>query len=230
MRSTVESRAARRIADACRRLSPLLADESDSFQPGAADAIRTAGLHLLPVPADRGGLGGNLTEAVEALAAIGAVDGATALGLAMHYQVVGGAVEGGGWPAAPFDRLLSAVVRDGALVNAASTEEGSGSPSRGGLPDTRAVRPGDAYRLTGEKTWTTWLPALRFAVVSARIVDGAGLTVGLAAGRRARGGPVPRRSRGAGRRAAARIRRARHAGIGVRAASTDATSPSRRTC
>ena len=73
------------------------------------------------------------------------------------------------------EHLLRAVVREGALVNAASTEEGTGSPSRGGLPDTRAVRAGDFYLLSGEKTYTTWLPVLRFAVVSARLEDQPGV-------------------------------------------------------
>jgi alkylation response protein AidB-like acyl-CoA dehydrogenase len=46
------------------------------------------------------------------------------------------------------------------------------APSRGGLPDTRAEKTPDGYRVTGEKTFTTWLPALRFALVSARLISG----------------------------------------------------------
>ena len=75
------------------------------------------------------------------------------------------------WPAAPLETLVAAVRAEGAFVNAASSEEGSGSPSRGGLPDTRARRTADGYRVTGEKTFTTWLPALRYALVSARVVE-----------------------------------------------------------
>ena len=61
-------------------------------------------------------------------------------------------------------------------MNSASTEEGSGSPARGGLPSTVARPDGDGFVLDGEKTWTTWLPALRFAIVSARLAaaDAAG--------------------------------------------------------
>jgi alkylation response protein AidB-like acyl-CoA dehydrogenase len=167
-----------RVADACVRLATVVADAPDAFQPAAVDAIRAAGLHLLPVPEAAGGLGGSLLDAVEALAAVGAVDGATALGLAMHFQVVGAAVEASSWPPAPLEHVLRAVVRDGALVNAASTEEGTGSPSRGGLPDTRAVWAGDFYLLSGEKTYTTWLPVLKFAVVSARVEDQQGVDSG----------------------------------------------------
>jgi alkylation response protein AidB-like acyl-CoA dehydrogenase len=143
----------------------------DEFRPAAVDAVRSNGLHLLTVPAARGGLGAGMAECVAALAAVGAVDGSTALGLAMQTHVLGSAVESGAWPAAPLDTVLAAAVAEGALINAASSEEGSGSPSRGALPDTRAERTQDGYRLTGEKTFTTWLPALRYALVSARIVD-----------------------------------------------------------
>jgi alkylation response protein AidB-like acyl-CoA dehydrogenase len=157
-----------RVEDAKRRLRGL-AGSPDDFRPEAVDAVRAAGLHLLTLPSDRGGLGARLHESVEVLAAVGAEDGSTALGLAMQTHVLGSAVESGAWPVVPFERLLSAARDEGALVNAASSEEGSGSPARGGLPATRAVRRGDAYVLTGEKTFTTWLPALRFALVSARL-------------------------------------------------------------
>ena len=91
----------------------------------------------------------------------------------MHLHVTGAAARSSSWPPATRDRLFRAVVDEGALINAASTEEGGGSPARGAIPGTVAkpVDDGVTWRLTGEKTWTTWLPALRFALVSAR-VDG----------------------------------------------------------
>jgi alkylation response protein AidB-like acyl-CoA dehydrogenase len=154
-------------------------DATDDFRPAAVDAVRSAGLHLLTVPAARGGLGAAMAESAAVLAAIGAVDGSTALGLAMQTHVLGSAVESGAWPAAPLDLAIDAAINEGALINAASSEEGSGSPSRGGLPDTRAQRTPDGFRVTGEKTFTTWLPALRFALVSARLdSEGNSITVG----------------------------------------------------
>jgi alkylation response protein AidB-like acyl-CoA dehydrogenase len=66
--------------------------------------------------------------------------------------------------------VFRAIVHDGALVNNAATEEGGGSPARGALPGTTAVPEADgSWRLTGEKTWTTWLPNLTHAFVTARI-------------------------------------------------------------
>jgi alkylation response protein AidB-like acyl-CoA dehydrogenase len=68
------------------------------------------------------------------------------------------------------ERLWRAIVDDGALLNNAATEEGGGSPARGAIPGTIARRVEDGtYRLTGEKTWTTWLPSLSHAIVTARI-------------------------------------------------------------
>jgi alkylation response protein AidB-like acyl-CoA dehydrogenase len=159
---------AARAASAAAALRAL-PGSSDEFRPAAVDAIRAAGLHLLTLPPDLGGLGGRMGDAVDVLAEIAAADAGVALGLAMQTHVVGSAVESGAWPSAPFDRLVAAIRDEGALINAASTEDGSGSPSRGGLPDTSAIRDGAPFRVTGEKTFTTWLPALRFALVSVRL-------------------------------------------------------------
>ena len=58
----------------------------------------------------------------------------------------------------------------GALLNNAATETGGGSPARGAIPGTLASPDSTgAWRLTGEKTWTTWLPNLTHAFVTARL-------------------------------------------------------------
>jgi alkylation response protein AidB-like acyl-CoA dehydrogenase len=116
-----------------------------------------------------------MAESADALMALGALDGATGLGFAMQVHVVGALVDSAGVPEALRDAVFRSVVDDGALLNNAGTEEGGGSPARGAIPGTTAVAEGDgpdaAWRLTGEKTWTTWLPNLTHAFVSAR-VDG----------------------------------------------------------
>jgi alkylation response protein AidB-like acyl-CoA dehydrogenase len=160
------------VADATRRLSAL--DLGDAFEPGAAAAIVDAGLHRLCVPVSAGGLGATMTQAAEALAAIGAIDGATALGLAMQTHVVGALRESDALPEPVRERVYRAIVDQGALVNNAATEEGGGSPARGAVPGTTArLAPDGAWRLTGEKTWTTWLPNLTHAFVTARLTGAA---------------------------------------------------------
>jgi alkylation response protein AidB-like acyl-CoA dehydrogenase len=152
----------------------------DDFDPRAAEAIVRSGLHRLVVPIADGGMGGGMVDAAEALLAIGGIDGSTALGFAMHLHVSGAAFQGAGWPAVLRERLVRAVVDEGGLVNAASTEESGGSPSRGAIPGTVA-EPDTAggWRLTGEKTWTTWLPVLRLALISARLGSSDPALIGL---------------------------------------------------
>jgi alkylation response protein AidB-like acyl-CoA dehydrogenase len=158
------------VEDALGRLGAL--DLGERFEPRAAEAIVGSGLHRLVVPASAGGLGARMAEAAGVLMRLGAVDGSTALGFAMQVHVVGALVDSTGVPAGLRDRVFRAVVDDGALVNNAATEEGGGSPARGALPGTTAVAESDGtWRLTGEKTWTTWLPNLTHAFVTAR-VDG----------------------------------------------------------
>lgn len=156
------------LADATTRLATL--DLGDRFEPAAARAIVGSGLHRLCVPVDAGGFGATVEEAARVLASLGALDGATALGVAMQTHVVGALRASAAIPEATRTRLYRAIVDDGALLNNASTEEGGGSPARGAIPGTIAREgPDGRWRLTGEKTWTTWLPILAFAFVTARL-------------------------------------------------------------
>jgi alkylation response protein AidB-like acyl-CoA dehydrogenase len=158
-----------RLQDALSRLESI--EPGDAFDARVPEALVASGLHAAVVPVEHGGLGGGVRDAVGMLSAIATIDGSTALGFAMHVHVVGSMAESAGWPDGLRDWLYRRIVEDGALLNAASTEEGGGSPARGALPDTTAEPDGEGYRISGEKTWTTWLPALRYALVSARLAD-----------------------------------------------------------
>jgi len=158
------------LAEAIRHLRPLVVGEA--FDPAIPAALVRAGLHRLPLPEAAGGLGGHLGEAVRVLAALGAVDGSAALGLAMHVHTLGAAVESGLWPKPLLDEVFRAVREEGALLNLTATEERGGSPARGAIPATVARRQGPGWVVDGEKSWATWLPALRYAVVTARLDDG----------------------------------------------------------
>ncbi|TME84306.1 MAG: acyl-CoA dehydrogenase [Chloroflexi bacterium] len=157
-----------KLADAVERLRALNL-EDERFRPEVPAALVGAGLHAICLPADAGGLGAGMREVVLVQLALGAVDGSAALGLGMHQHVLGSAVESGGWPGAVRDNVYRAIREEGALLNSAATEERGGSPARGALPETTARIEGDIAVLRGEKTWTTWLPALRFALVSATL-------------------------------------------------------------
>ena len=165
-----------------RALGPLGALAlGDAFEPRAAAAILDAGLGPLCVPNAAGGLEATMEEAAEVLATLGAVDGSTGLGFAMQVHVTGALRDGGGIDAAMRDEVWRSVVGGRALLNNAATEEGGGSPARGAIPGTvashdppvpaatDATDARDGWRLTGEKTWTTWLPVLTHAFVTARL-------------------------------------------------------------
>jgi alkylation response protein AidB-like acyl-CoA dehydrogenase len=145
----------------------------DACEPRAAAAIVESGLHRVCVPTDAGGLGASMAEAAEVLMALGAVDGSTALGFAMQVHVTSAMRDAATFPEAVRERLYKAIVEDKALLNNAATEEGGGSPARGAIPGTTAAADADGtWWLTGEKTWTTWLPNLAYVFVTARIGDG----------------------------------------------------------
>jgi alkylation response protein AidB-like acyl-CoA dehydrogenase len=111
-----------------------------------------------------------MADSAEVLMALGALDGATALGFAMQVHVTGAMRDATAFPEAVRERLYGSIVAQGALLNNAATEEGGGSPARGAIPGTTAAAdPDGTWRLTGEKTWTTWLPNLAYAFVTARV-------------------------------------------------------------
>ena len=171
------SASAGRAASIDDRLAQALAaieaiDPADGYDPAVPAALISSGLHLLCLPSEAGGLGGGLVEGVAVLSALGAASGSAALGFAMHTHVVGSLYESAGWPPALRDWLGRLVRDESALLNSAATEEGSGSPARGGLPATTATLADGGFQLAGEKTWTTWLPALRAAQVTATIASG----------------------------------------------------------
>jgi alkylation response protein AidB-like acyl-CoA dehydrogenase len=55
------------------------------------------------------------------------------------------------------------------LINSCASEPATGSPSRGGRPETTAVRVAGGYRITGRKTFSTLSPALTWIMVTAGI-------------------------------------------------------------
>src|SRR5699024_7448645 len=55
--------------------------------------------------------------------------------------------------------------------NRAATEPATGSPTRGGKPETTARKDRDCWIINGRKTFTTMAPGLDYAIVTASIKD-----------------------------------------------------------
>lgn len=154
-------------------------DREASFPFENFDDLRSAGLHLLTVPAEFGGWGATLPEALRVMERLGRGDGSTALVFDMHVQVLGSLSESRAWPTDRFAALCRAIVAEGALINSCASEPELGSPSRGGLPKTRAARDGEGYRITGRKTFSSGAPVLSYALIPAVLDDAPEGTVGV---------------------------------------------------
>ncbi len=150
-------------------------DRDGSFAFENVEAIKSAGVPRLPVPAVFGGDDFDLHQCTLILEHIAHGDASTALGLAMHFHVIGSLAESNAWAGDAFARLCSEVVNEGALVNSAASEPEMGSPSRGGLPATKATPADGGFLLNGRKSWVTYAPALGYFLISAAHDDGIGI-------------------------------------------------------
>ncbi len=156
------------------------AEQCDREGRFVADNVRRAlhaRLHWLPVPREYGGDGFDLLACAQVLQHLARADASTALGMAMHFHVIGALAEHCIWHREAFARLCRSVVVEDALVNSAASEPEMGSPSRGGLPATRAIQVAGGFCLNGHKRWVTWAPALRFFLVTATLEDAIGVFV-----------------------------------------------------
>lgn len=97
-------------------------------------------------------------------------DGATALSIGWHMGILQELTENRQWDEKRFVWMCKEV-KKGALLNRAATERGTGSPTRGGKPETIAQKNGDTWLISGRKTFTTMAPVLDYFLVSATIEE-----------------------------------------------------------
>ena len=145
-------------------------DELSKFPKENIEKLVEMGYTTLTLPKEFGGAGSTVTDMVLFQETIARFDSATALAIGWHQGVVGELYESRKWT----DEQLSGfseVIRQGALVNRAVTEAQTGSPTRGGRPETTAVRTANGWMITGEKTFTTMAPALTHILVSVWIEE-----------------------------------------------------------
>lgn len=149
--------------------SAARADEQNELNYALIGDLLAAGYHTYSVPKEYGGLGVSLSDFLQCQERIAMVDAATALAIGWHHITVFNVGQNQLWDEASFHALCRAVISEGALVNAADSEKATGSPSRGGKPQTSAEKTsdGNGYVLTGRKTFTSLSTALHYYVVSA---------------------------------------------------------------
>jgi alkylation response protein AidB-like acyl-CoA dehydrogenase len=144
-------------------------DRLASFPVEGLAELAANGYLSLVVPLAVGGIGASITEMVLGNLELSKGDASLGLVVAMHSALLGRVRDAGLWPAALFSRVCRSVVETGALINSLASEPEMGSPSRGGLPATTAVRSGSGWRLNGRKTFSSGSSVLGWAVVSAAV-------------------------------------------------------------
>ncbi|MFC4454136.1 acyl-CoA dehydrogenase family protein [Deinococcus sonorensis] len=143
------------------------ADRNGRLSEAGVQALRESGYPALTVPQRLGGLGASLYEFAVQQERLGRADASLALVAAMNAHLLGSLGEQGGLPEPLYAELARASVQRGALSNSLASEPELGSPSRGGLPATRAEPVPGGWRVTGRKTWSTGSSALDYLVVTA---------------------------------------------------------------
>jgi len=147
-------------------------DREGSFPFENFAELREAGFMRLTVPRAHGGEEAPIATYLAVQEALGQGDGSTALAFMMHTKLFGQQRDGPSYPEAWFAEFCRGAVEDGWMANTIATEEGLGSPSGGGVPDTVAREIEGGWVIDGRKTFATLAPALRSFIVLARI-DGA---------------------------------------------------------
>jgi len=137
----------------------------DNFQD-----MKDAGYLKLSVPKEYGGDDLSLYELVLVQERLARGDGATALAVGWHMGMVLSLRNTRAWPEEIFADFCRDVVADGAMINSFASGTATGSPSRGGKPETKAERTADGWVITGRKTWSTLCPILDRFILSAGIV------------------------------------------------------------
>ncbi|MBS4218736.1 acyl-CoA/acyl-ACP dehydrogenase [Bacillus sp. FJAT-49711] len=146
-------------------------DVEGSFPFENFQDMKEAGYLKTTVPKEYGGDGASLYEMVLMQERIAKGDGSTALGVGWHVGMMLSLRENREWPEELFKDFCEKVVEDGEMINSFASERATGSPARGGRPQTTAEKTADGWIISGRKTFSTLSPILNYFTVSAGIKD-----------------------------------------------------------
>ncbi len=133
--------------------------------------LKKAGFLKLTVPEKYGGEENSLYELLLVQERLARGDGSTALAVGWHLGLVHHYRHTLTWPEPLFAQFCQEVVKNGAMINHFSSERGTGSPTRGGKPETVAIRVDGGWSITGRKIFSTLSPILEHFIVSAYIEE-----------------------------------------------------------
>ncbi|WP_026691086.1 acyl-CoA dehydrogenase family protein [Alteribacter aurantiacus] len=144
-------------------------DEKAAFPFENFAELKEKGLTKIVVPKVFGGEEASLTDFLLVQEQVAQGDGATALSLGWHNGVIMQLRETEKWSQKNFITLSKEIVDKGVLINTIATEPATGSPARGGKPETTARPIEGGYEISGKKTFTSLAPILDYFIVTATV-------------------------------------------------------------
>lgn len=143
-------------------------DIEGSFPYQNIQDLKNTGYTSLTIPKKYGGQQISLYEFVRLQERMAEGDGATALSIGWHMGIIKNLHEKNSWNESIYG-MLCEQVKKGSLINSAQTEPKTGSPTRGGKPETSAKKNGQFWLINGRKTFTTMAPVLDYFIINATI-------------------------------------------------------------
>ena len=149
----------------------IQSDREGSFVKKQVKFLQESGFTRLTVPEALGGNGASLATMMLALERLAEADASTALVMGWHLGIIYSLRLTSAWTNDDFHELCEKTVKGEALINACATEPATGSPSRGGVPVTKATKVDGGYVIQGEKTWATGSPMLSHILITAYLPE-----------------------------------------------------------
>ncbi|MGD6818804.1 acyl-CoA dehydrogenase family protein [Metabacillus sp. 84] len=146
-------------------------DRDASFPFENFKELREEGFLSLTIPETHGGKGISLYTFLLLQEKLAEGDPATALSLGWHLGLFLSLRETGKWKPELFTRVAKEVVEHGKLLNSAASEAKTGSPARGGKPETSAAKDGDKWRISGKKIFASLAPILDYFIITATVEE-----------------------------------------------------------
>ncbi len=143
-------------------------DRSADFPAESIELLHRAGVLTSTVGRQCGGPGGTLSDTLRILRALGRGDPSAALIAAFTIALHAGQARQGTWPERLYAEVLAESEQRPTLLNSLQVEPALGTPSRGGMPVSKAVADGRDWRISGHKVYSTGAPGLRWMLVLAR--------------------------------------------------------------
>ncbi|MBA2176691.1 acyl-CoA dehydrogenase family protein [Halobacillus locisalis] len=146
-------------------------DRKADFSPDTLKVIKEESYPSLALAKKDGGEDLSLYEFLLLQEKIAEGDGAVALSIGWHVGVMMELTDDQLWDPQTFQKLAKEVADEQKVVNRMATEPATGSPTRGGVPETKAVRDGGQYIVSGRKTFASMVDHLDYYIVSAYVED-----------------------------------------------------------